>query len=185
MKNLNLFAIDTIDQLVNPEDFKEITLQSPATAIFTDFKLFKPLIIDENTKAIDAMKLMRKAHVRMKIVMSDKKEFIGIISSSDICEQRIINEVTKGHGRDEILVTDLMQPKADLNFFDFNELKQATVNDVIEALKLNGLKHCLVVDRDKHHIRGLISSSDIARKLHISIEIGNVSFAQLFNAISL
>jgi len=30
---------------------------------------------------------------------------------------------------------------------------------------------CLVVDRKEHHIRGVISSSDVARKLHLPMRI--------------
>jgi len=36
-----------------------------------------------------------------------------------------------------------------------------------------------------HQIRGLISSSDIARKLHITIEINSkVTFAKIFKAVN-
>ena len=52
MKNINLFIINSVAHLVTPDNFKEVTINSPANTIFIDFKKFKPLIIDENTKAI-------------------------------------------------------------------------------------------------------------------------------------
>ncbi len=185
MKNLKLVTLENIDHIVTPDDFKKITLNSPATMIFTDFKEFNPLIIEAHTKAVDAMHLMRKAHVHLKIVMSDNDDFVGVISSFDISEQRIMHKVATGHAKDDILVSDLMLPRSHLMAFNIDELEHSTVNDVIEALKLNGLRHCLVIDSKNHHIRGIISSSDIARKLHIPIEITSaVTFAKIFSAIN-
>ena len=185
MKKLKLIALDNIDHIVKPDDFEQITLDSPAKMIFTDFKEFNPLTIDDNTKAIDALRLMRKAHVHLKIVTSDTSDFVGIISSVDVSEQRIMHETTLGHAREEILVSDVMLPRQELMAFDIYELEQATVNDVINVLKQNGLRHCIVIDTKNHHIRGIISSSDIARKLNVPIEISsNVTFAKIFNAIN-
>jgi len=185
MKNLKLVTLDTVDRIVTPNDFKKITLDSPATEIFTDFKLFNPLMIEANTKAVDALHLMLKAHVHLKIVISESNDFVGVLSSYDVSEQRIMHRVALGHDREEILVSDLMLPRNELMAFDIVELEHSTVNDVIEALKQNGLRHCLVMDSKNHHIRGIISSSDIARKLHIPIEISsNVTFAKIFKAVN-
>lgn len=186
MKNLNLLTLGSVDRIVSPEDFKEITLQSPATTIFTDFKQFKPLIIEENTKAEDALRLMRKAHVHLKMVVNEHNDFVGVISSYDVSEQRIMHHINKGYARHDILVSDLMLPRDQLQAFSLSELANASVNDVINMLKQNGLRHCLVLDHKNHHIRGLISSSDIARKLHIPIEISShITFAKIFKAVNI
>lgn len=184
MKTLTLLIPENIDHIVTPSDFEKTTLDSPATAIFTDFKRFNPLVIEESTRAIDALQLMMKAHVHLKIVISEDNEFIGIINSLDVSEQRIMHEVSLGAVREEILVSDVMVPREKLMAFEMSELEKATVNDVVNALKENGLRHCLVMDAKNHHIRGIISSSDIARKLNIPIAItSNVTFAKIFNAI--
>jgi CBS domain containing-hemolysin-like protein len=186
MKNLKLVTLDTVDRIVTPNDFKKITLDSPAAEIFTDFKLFNPLMIESNTKAVDALHLMLKAHVHLKIVISESNDFVGVLSSYDVSEQSIIHRVALGHDREDILVSDLMLPRSKLMAFDILELEHSTVNEVIEVLKKNGLRHCLVMDSKNHHIRGLISSSDIARKLHIPIEItSNVTFAKIFKAVNI
>ena len=58
------------------------------------------------------------------------------------------------------------------------------MRDVVETLKNNGLNHCLVIDLNNNKIRGLISSSDIARKLHLAINIDTkTSFIKIFEAI--
>jgi len=50
-------------------------------------------------------------------------------------------------------------------------VKKASISDVIDILQDNGEQHCLMIDREKHHIRGVFSASDISRKLHLPIDI--------------
>tara|TARA_R110001583_G_scaffold53736_4_gene165360 strand:+ start:8385 stop:8621 length:237 start_codon:yes stop_codon:yes gene_type:complete len=69
MKKLQLFDLDLVDNIISPEDFNQTSLTSPATDIFTDFKKNEALTIDGETTAVDALALMAKTHVRMKIVM--------------------------------------------------------------------------------------------------------------------
>lgn len=175
MKNLQLFELDSIDNIITPEDFKLTTLESPAINIFTDFKEHKALIIEGETKAVDAINLMAKAHVQMKIVVNNTNDFAGVITTKELSEQNIVAEVAKGVGRSEILVRDMMLPRENLYAFDINEIKNAKVQDVLVSLKNYKLSHCLVVDRQNHHIRGVISSSDVARKLHLPMTIDTKS----------
>ncbi len=185
MKKLKLVSIDNIDYIVKPDDFEQVTLNSPATSIFTDFKRFNPSRITENTKAIDALDLMLKTHVHLNLVISENDDFVGVITHSEVSEQAIMHEITLGNKREEILVSDLMLPKEKIMTFDISQLKRATVEDVINTLKQNGLHHCLVMDTFNHHIRGIISSKEIERKLHIPIEIPkNVVFAKRFNEMN-
>lgn len=184
MKNLKLTTVETVDHIVKPDDFEAITLDSPATKIFTDFKEFSPLVIDESTKATDALHMMLKAHVHLKIVISEKGDFLGIVSSIDVSERHIMQATRTGLSRDEVLVSDLMVPRSELMAFNIAELERATVNDVVHTLKQNGLRHSLVMDVANHYIRGIISSSDIARQLHIPLEISNnITFAKIFEAV--
>ncbi len=184
MKNLHLFDLDLVDNVVTPEYFEKTTLASPAIKIFTDFKAHQPLVIEGDTLARDALTMMIKSHVQMKIVVSPNNDFLGIISTNELSEQSLLAEMSKGVSRDEILVTDMMLPKDALHAFDYSELERSSVNDVVTTLKSYGLRHCLVVDRKSHHIRGVISTSDIARKLHLPIDISiKTSFSDLFEVI--
>ena len=81
-------------------------------------------------------------------------------------------------------MTDFMQPRSRLKAFNYQELEEAVIGDVVEALKYSGQQHYLVLDRETHKIRGIFSSSDIARKLHLAIDIQNrSSFLHIFEAI--
>jgi len=184
MKNLKLYNLESVDNIVYPENYKQITIDSPAELIFTDFKYVNPLIIEDDTLAVDALKLMVKAHVQMKIVVSVNGDFLGIVSSKELSEQNIMAEIAKGVDREDLYVKDMMLARDTLQALEHKSIKNATVKDVVNILKHNGLSHCLVLDRQHHHIRGVISSSDIARKLHLPIEINTkTSFSQLFNII--
>ncbi|GAA5142398.1 CBS domain-containing protein [Thalassotalea piscium] len=180
MKNLHLFDLEKVDNIIAPKYFEPTTLYSPATTIFTDFKLNSPLKVKANTLAVDVLDLMMKSHVQMKIVVSDSDEFLGIVSTKELSEQRLISEVAKGTPRNEILVEELMLPRNCLSVFDYQELERSKVCDVIFALEQNRLNHCLVVDREHHQIRGVISSSDIARKLHLPLKL---NYQNSFNRV--
>lgn len=186
MKNLQLLNLESVDNVVSPELFEESTLDSPTESIFTDFKKVKAFIIDGDTLAEDALKLMRKAHVRMKIVVSNSGDFIGIISTTELSERHIVAEVAKGNSRKDILVEDLMIPRKDLHAFDYNELIHSKVKDVIYALESYKLRHCLVLDKEYHHIRGVISSSDISRRLQLPIDLNvDNTFSTIFQLLNL
>lgn len=58
------------------------------------------------------------------------------------------------------------------------------VRDLVETLKDNEHQHYLVVDRNNHRIRGVISASDLARKLRLDIRIHKgSSFIAIYQAL--
>ena len=173
MKKMKLINLSAIDNIVSPEKFEEVSLSSPAISVFTDFKYQKALVIEGETIASQALQLMQKAHVRMKVVISSSEDFLGIITTNEISEQNIVANLSKGIDREDILVKDLMIPKYQLQAFEFNDLLTMTVGDILSTLENNKLRHCLVLDSRNHHIRGVISSSDIARKLQMNVNIDN------------
>lgn len=184
MKNLTMLKLDSRDHLVHPEEFDEITLNSPAISIFTDFKEHQPIIIEGDTPAVQTEFLMRKEHVRLKLVVDREGEMIGTISLNELDEQHFIQHLRKGMQREDILVRDLMLPRANIKALGYGELLNSTIEDVIHTLKQNHQRHCLVLDSDHHHIRGIISASDIARRLHMPLVIEKrPTFVEIFEAV--
>ena len=186
MKNMNLITLNSIDHLVHPEEFDEISLDSPAVAVFTDFKEHKPLEIESDIPAVQAEYLMRKAHVRLKLVVDTKSELLGTISLTQLSDQNILIHQHKGLDREDILVKHLMTPRSDIKALDYKEMMNSTIADVIETLKKDGAQHCLVVENQEHQIRVIISTSDIARRLHmpLDIETKTTTFVDVFKAIN-
>ncbi|MDC8829580.1 CBS domain-containing protein [Alteromonas gilva] len=186
MHHLSLCKTEAFDTLAQPSLVEHLELKSSALSVFTDFQQYQPQIIDSNAKAIELEHLMRVAHVKMKLVVDQSEKFVGIVTLTDIDEQKILQRVAQLQiSRSELLVADMMQPKATLHAFNYHDLKAASVADVIDTLKENGAMHCLVIDQQHHAIRGVISVSDIVRRLRIPLDIQSLpSFAALSNIIA-
>jgi len=184
MRSLTLCNVEQVDELAWPENFQDISLTSPALKVFTDFKKHKPLVIHQDVSAHETEQLMMNAHVRLKIVVSNENKFLGIVSLTDISQQEIMKKVASGFAHDDLLVTDFMRPKSELRAIDFHDLQNAKVGDILETLKTNGERHCLVINREKHNIRGVVSASDLVRMLKLNIDLSNPpSFLDIFNVI--
>ncbi|WP_371195155.1 CBS domain-containing protein [Glaciecola sp. SC05] len=185
MKSLNLYNTESIDTLVWPEEQYSISGKTPALSILTDFRQHTPRVIEANVKALDLENLMKRSHVKMKLVLDKNKKFIGIVSLYDLSEENILKKVDKNTSRDELLVSDFMHPRETLKCFDIKDLSRATIEDVLETQKHNHQQHCLVIDRQNHEIRGLISARDVARLIKRSVDIDtHISFEALFNELS-
>lgn len=171
MNKLELIAIGDIKKLSEPDNYVELSLNSPATEFFTDFTETKPLIIESNASAVDTVNLMRKAHVRLKLVLNADGDVVGIVSADDLLERKILQKLQKGDARDELPVTEFMVPTSKLKVLEYSEVQKSNIKSVIEALKNSGQHHCLVIDIQTSKVRGLFSVSEISRRLKVPIDI--------------
>lgn len=185
MKNIHLVPLDSDAHLVHPEEFNEITLDSSVRNIFTDFKKHQPVVIDEDTLASDALYLMEKAHVHLQLVVDSNNELIGTISDNEINEQQFLIQQKKGFDRYQLTVGDLMLARENIKGLPYRLLDIISIADLIEALKIEGMQHCLVTDPDNKQIRGVISARDISRRLHIPVDIESPqTFVNIFEAVN-
>lgn len=183
MSTLKLHTVQTVDHLSTPSEPTGLTLESPALLFFTDFQKTPPLTINWDLSAIDAKSIMISTHVRLKFVTDNGGHFIGIITADSLADRKVIQKVSQGSERSEILVTDLMTCKSELKALDYDEVAKSRISDVISTLKDSGEQHCLVICQKDHEIRGIISASDISRKLHLPIFIQSASsFYRVFSA---
>lgn len=184
MKRFNVYPIESFDELAHPELSNSITLDSPALSVMTDFKYHEPLVAGSYDRASEIEQSMLRSHVRMKLVVDDNDQFLGLISLDDLNAQEMLKRVSKGMSRDDLSAVDFMRHKNSLRALDYHELRQATVRDLVQTLKDNEHQHYLVVDRKEHKIRGVISASDLARKLHLDININSrSSFVNVYSAL--
>lgn len=184
MRPLNLSPVSSIAHLVYPDEFHELNLNSPAMDFFTDFKRHIPITIEGTTPAENVETLMRKAHVKLKLVVDTRGEFIGTLSLEDLDEPHFMRQVAEGFARNEIMVEDLMRSKSQILALHLSDLEESTISDVIKALQKKGEQHCLVVDYSGSQIRGIISASDVARRLQIPINIERVpTFIDIFSSV--
>ena len=182
MKHLHLFRADQAHHVAYPETVKTITTRDSALEIFTDFQHAPALVIDSTLSPQQAEIQMRTAHVRMKIVVDRDNQVLGIVSLDDLSNQEIIKRISQGYQRSELNVTDFMHPLSSLKAFSWEELQDASIQDVIDTLQNSGQQHCLVLDGEE--IPGLISASDIARKLKLPLDIHRESnFSRISHVI--
>jgi len=186
MKNFEFFSLADYDELCWPERSNDLTLESPAVSIFTDFTIQKPLVIEANLSAVEAETLMRRAHVRLKIVVDKFNNFLGLVSVDDLCGQEVMKRVGQGFNRENILVSELMHAKEKLKALSYKEIQHASIGDIVIALQELGSQHCLVIDHENNKIRGIFSSNEIARKLRILVDTGIKStFSGLYSSLDL
>lgn len=184
MKTLALFNVEAIDHLVQPEEFIGTSLKSPALSIVSDFKHSQPTIIDAHTSAAEAEDIMLREHVRLKLVVDQDNEMIGLIPLESLSGQSIMRHMAKGTNRTDISVADLMAPRSQLKALAYQQLQDCTIADVINTLQSNGEQYCLVIDRESHHIRGVISAQDIAKRLHMPVHINKApTFLSIFDSL--
>ncbi|EIK46570.1 hypothetical protein O59_000591 [Cellvibrio sp. BR] len=185
MKNLSVFALAFNDHLVQPEEFEDIKPATPALAILTDFRSHKPHMVDSHLEAAEALELMRAEDVRIKLVVDDHKEFVGVISVDDLSHHKmLLKQMALQLKHDELLVRDLMHPRGEIRAIDFDQFKKCTVGDVVSTLKKSHQEYLLVVDKEAHHIRGIVAARDIASRLHVPVEIEKeLTFMDIFSAV--
>ncbi|UHQ56972.1 MULTISPECIES: CBS domain-containing protein [Microbulbifer] len=171
MKNLDFVPLETADKLVFPEEFCELHLDSPALSFITDFKDHHPAILTPSVPALEASRLMRAGHLGAVLVLDRQGEFVGLLSDDDISYQRVMQRVAAGQLRQELTVGDLMRPRRELQLLSYPQVESCTIREVLQAMRREGQPCCLVVDRDLHHVRGLVSAMDVARRLHADIHI--------------
>ncbi|MFY9178519.1 MAG: CBS domain-containing protein [Venatoribacter sp.] len=118
--------------------------------------------------------------------MDENKRFLGVINAKDLTEQAILSKSTLSSTLpNEILVTELMTKKQDLLALNIDEVKTASIGDVVNVLKDNHRQHRLVIDPEMRQIRGVFSASDISRKLQLDININDESsFSKVYSALS-
>jgi len=186
MKNLTLYNTESIDKLVWPDENVSISKNTPALSIFTDFRYNLPRVIGANVKAVDVEEMMKRAHVKMKLVVDTNNNFVGLVGLHDLSEENVLKKVNKSTRREELLVSDFMHSRESLKCFEYKELIHASVSDVLETQRNNHQQHCLVIDRERHEIRGLISARDVARLIQRSFDVEkHLSFEALFKELEI
>lgn len=179
---LKTFEIKGIHKLISPDENYELSLESPALDILTDFKKIEPLVIDQSSNLLEAEDLMKKTHVKLKLVL-DKGAFVGAISFGDLIGEKAM-ALANHTPRSEILVSEVMTPRSCLKAIEYKDLRYAKIKDILETLRNEGRQHFLVIDGEEHYIRGIFSASDIARRLHVPIRIDRVSsFVDIYKAL--
>ena len=166
-------------------------LDSPAVMTMTDLRQVSALTVEPNVSIDWALARMREGGVRLLLVVSHENEVLGLITSTDIQGEkplRLLREVNLRHS--EIRVRDVMVPRDQLEFVEYQDILKAAVGNVLETLRRTGRRHALVLDFDRRvgtqAVRGIFSATRLAQQLGINFEPVDVAttFAEVELAIN-
>ncbi|AWY00724.1 hypothetical protein A8139_12615 [Marinomonas primoryensis] len=182
MKTLTYVSTKDVNNLIWPATTEDINIYSSALSVFTDFTTAGPRVIESSTRADELVQLMKKEHVRMKIVVDTDNHFIGVISLDDLSEDVFIKQIANGFKRSELMVADLMRAKEELLALSYTSLKNSDIESLLFSQRHNLLQHLLVIDEDTKAIRGVISSNDVVRQLRLDVDVAFSSFAYTYQS---
>ncbi len=91
----------------------------------------------------------------------------------------------RGISHAEVLVEDIMTPASMLEALPLLEVAQMRVGHIVATLKSVGRKHLMVAEDGGRRIRGLFSTSQLARQLGVELQTFEVahSFADIEAAL--
>ena len=180
-----------VENLLTPDrSFEPVTLRSPAVEVMTDFSNTDPVTVNDDVQVDEALERMKSQHVRMLFVTTIAGKFCGVITARDISGSKVMVYMN-GHGasRGEVQVKHIMLDKIHQRSLTYDQVNHARIGDIMLTLKSSGDQHLLVVDETElgiKRIRGIISASDISRKLKVGFEVmyEAKSFAEIEKILS-
>ncbi len=187
MKDLKTCSLAGITTILSPATPPDLTIASPATAVFTDFESEHPLMLEQDVGIDHAIEVMRREHVRLKLVIDHDEHFRGVITLADLLSVKVMRACERtGLARADLTIAHIMTPRDALRAIDYRQLLHASIADVLATMRSHGEQHVLVLDNEHRAIRGIISARDVARRLNLPISIKEraTSFAEIFAAVN-
>ncbi|MCB1901606.1 CBS domain-containing protein [Cognatazoarcus halotolerans] len=166
-----------------------VTASSPAVDVMTDLRQVAAATVDPDTGLADAQRIMVLRAVRSLLVVDRARSMIGLITASDLLGERPLQLCNqRGVRMQDLTVRDAMTPISAVQAVTLTEVMKAVVGDVVATLRHCGRQHMLVVERDRASnvlVRGIFSSSQIARQLGIPVQTTEVArtFAEIEAAL--
>lgn len=150
-----------------------VSLESPGTAVMTDFDRAPVVTVEAGTQIDDGLRLMKHAGVRSAIVVDERGNLLGLVTAYDILGEKPVRlleaagRAVPARGRAGIDVAAVMEPVDRWQVVDIADLKRCTVADVVATLRALGRTHVPVVERigaGEDRLRGLLSATEVARR---------------------
>ncbi|WP_148254739.1 CBS domain-containing protein [Aidingimonas lacisalsi] len=157
-----------------PATRTNLSADSPARSILTDFSLSPALTVPANTPTRYAQEIMKASGVRLLLVVDGAGECNGVVNSRDLIGGRRITQAMQRFDipRHEVTVGMVQTSCSNLHGLSLNQLDAMTIGDLIRALQTHGDQHLLIIEHDTakgQRLRGLVSAADIGRALDIEL----------------
>ncbi|MDN4501497.1 CBS domain-containing protein [Alteromonadaceae bacterium BrNp21-10] len=149
-----------------------LELASPAIEIMVNFARNAPLMLSADMSIEQATTLLKSAHISKTLVKNKQDDFIGIVTLADLQSSRVLSIANKlGLHRNELSIANLMIPKAQCTGIQLQTILTSTIGEVLATMQHEGQQHVLIIAQSTMEIVGMISAMDIAKKLHMPIQI--------------
>lgn len=160
-----------------PTDPPEIAhWDSPATEVMTDFRIVRPVTTRPDVSIDTALGKMKRAGVRLLLVINEQQQIIGAITARDIQGERPVKMAhDAGVPHSSIHVEAIMTPQSEIIGLNMISVRNALVGHIIETLRQIERQHILVLEVDEvtkvQTVRGLFSTTQIGRQLDENISV--------------
>ncbi|MDE1953526.1 MAG: CBS domain-containing protein [Betaproteobacteria bacterium] len=154
-----------------------VHLHDPALTVMTDFACEYPVVTDPRAQIDAALQDMMRFGVRALVVV-EQGAMHGLITAQDIMGERPL-QFLQGPActhdtclHQDVLVSDIMTPVAELPMLDVQALLTARVGDLVETFKVRPETHLVVVEHglgQPARLRGLVSRTRLERQLGTNI----------------
>lgn len=157
-----------------------VTLDSPALEVMTDLTTVKAATVNPSMTLRQAEQTMIYLGVRTLFVVSEMPAIVGLVTSTDLHGDRQMRLVQQRNIRyEELCVADVMAALSELDAIDYEDMKAATVGNVVATLRRHGRNHLLVSEvapgEQRQRLRGVISRTQIERQLGLPVPVTEVA----------
>jgi|CXWL01.1.fsa_nt_gi CBS domain-containing protein len=164
-----------------------VGLDEPAFSVMTDLAVVTPATIAVERSIDHANAIMLERRVRLLFVVDAERVIVGVITATDLLGEKPMRFVQeRGGRRSDILVGDIMTPFAKLEAISMQDVAQMRVGHVVATLKAVGRQHLMAADEGGRRVRGLFSTSRIARQLGVDLPTSELAqtFAEIEAALA-
>ena len=153
-----------------PEDV--VTVDDPATAVFTDFKARRPFLAHRDTQTQEARDIMHHGGVKSLFVTNRDNHIVGQVALRDL-EGIKKTQAAQENGvhPNEVSIGMVMTPFDQLPTLNFRYIESNRVGHIARLLHDLGVNYIIVVeDTDTGQIiRGIFSITRVSRMLGIPV----------------
>lgn len=153
-----------------------VSMTDPAIEVMTDLAEVAPFSISATASIDEVNNRMITYGVRLLFVSDGRGSLVGLVTASDILGEKPMQHIAEHGGtRDDIMTQDIMTSSENIDVLDMADVEKANVGDIVETIKDTRRQHLLVVEptseESKEVLRGIFSTSQIARQLGIEINL--------------
>lgn len=153
---------------------EQVKLSNPAADVMTDLSKVAVVGVRAKTSMDKANAKMIRYGVRMLLVLDDNEQVAGLLTASDVLGEKPMRFLQNmGGTHADIMVRDVMSTQRELDVLKIDDVRNATVGQIVATLKKSNRQHALVAADGadgRQSVCGLFSITQIARQLGAQVQ---------------